>query len=66
MSLENLLRIGQLKSHPTDPNEIERLLSAAERGIADARIKEVSIETRFDAAYRGWKLKGNAWWFSMH
>lgn len=52
VSLANLLKIGQLKEHPVDAGEIARLLSAAERGIADARVGRVSAETRFDAAYR--------------
>jgi len=52
VSLANLLRIGQLKEHPADVGEIARLLSAAERCIADARVRSVSPETRFDAAYR--------------
>jgi hypothetical protein len=47
-----LLKIGQLKQHTTDAAEIGRLLAAAERGLADARVKGVSPETRFDAAYR--------------
>jgi hypothetical protein len=50
--LANLLRIGQLKEHPADAGEIARLLLAAERGIADARVQSISPETRFDAAYR--------------
>lgn len=52
MTLENLLKIGQLKSHATDATEIGRLLSAARRNLADARVKQVSPETRFDAAYK--------------
>ena len=52
VSLENLLRIGQLKEHPVDAGEIARLLAAAERGVADARVASISPETRFDAAYR--------------
>ena len=52
MSLENLLKIGQLKAHPPDAAEVQRLLSAAERGLADARVTAISPETRFDAAYR--------------
>ena len=52
MSLANLLRIGQLKEHPADAGEIARLLLAAERGVADARVQSISSETRFDAAYR--------------
>jgi len=50
--LANLLKIGQLKRHPADAGEIARLLSAAERGIADARVRTISSETRFDAAFR--------------
>lgn len=50
--MANLLRIGQLKEHPADVMEIARLLAAAERGIADARVHAISLETRFDAAYR--------------
>jgi hypothetical protein len=50
--LANLLKVGQLEEHPADPGEIARLLVAAERGIADARVGNISPETRFDAAYR--------------
>lgn len=50
--MANLLRIGQLKAHPADAGEIARLLAAAGRGIADARVGKISPETRFDAAYR--------------
>ena len=52
MSLENLLKIGQLKAHPPDASEIQRLLAAAERNLADARVTAISAETRFDAAYK--------------
>ena len=52
MTLANLFRIGQLKEHPADAPEIARLLAAAERCIADARVRSISPETRFDAAYR--------------
>ena len=52
MSLENLLRIGQLKAHPPDGQEIGRLLSAAQRNLGDARIKGLSPESRFDIAYK--------------
>ena len=52
MSLENLLTIGQLKEHPADPVEIQRLLAAAGRNLADARVTAISAETRFDAAYK--------------
>ena len=52
MSLENLLKIGRLKEHPPDADEIQQLLAAAERSLADARVTAISTETRFDAAYR--------------
>src|SRR5688572_5332702 len=52
VSLENLLKIGQLKSHPADAREIEQLLAAARRNIRDARVTTISAETRFDAAYK--------------
>jgi uncharacterized protein (UPF0332 family) len=52
MSLENLLKIGQLKWHPSDAREIEQLLSAARRNLGDARVTSISAETRFDAAYK--------------
>ena len=52
MSLQNLLKIGQLKEHRPDVAEVQRLLAAAERNLVDARVTEVSPETRFDAAYK--------------
>ena len=52
MSLQNLLKIGQIKEHPTDSEEIERLLSAADCNLRDAHVKDISPETRFDAAYK--------------
>lgn len=52
MSLENLLKTGQLKEHPASPEEIEKLLTAADRNLGDAHVKEISAETRFDAAYK--------------
>jgi hypothetical protein len=52
VSLENLLKIGQLKVHPADAQEIERLLIAAQRNLRDAHQKSISAETRFDAAYK--------------
>jgi hypothetical protein len=53
MTLENLLRIGRLKEHPTEAVEIQRLLSAAVRNLTDSRTTAISPATRFDAAYRG-------------
>src|ERR1700730_18196127 len=52
MSLENLLKTGQLKPHQTDRKEIGRLLVAARRNLADARAYNISTENRFDAGYK--------------
>lgn len=52
MSLENLLKINKLQTHNPPREAVLRLLQAAARNIADARIAEISGETRFDAAYK--------------
>ena len=52
MSLDNLLRIGQIKEHPRDRDEIQNLLSAAQRNLADAEVAGISAETRFDVTYK--------------
>lgn len=52
MSLDNLVKTGQLKEHRAEQEEIDRLMAAAGRSLADARVAAVSPETRFDAAYR--------------
>lgn len=52
MSLQNLLKIGQLEEHETDAKQVRRMLEFAERCIADARQESISLETRLDAAYR--------------
>lgn len=50
MSLENLLRTGQLKPHAATPAEAKRLLAAAERNLGDARNPSISTEARYDCA----------------
>lgn len=52
MTLQNLLEIGQLKEHETSAEEIRLLLDAARRNLADAQVTVISLETRFDAAYK--------------
>ena len=52
MSLENLLKIHQLQRHTTNPQEVQRLLEAAARNLADSHNATVSDPTRFDAAYK--------------
>ena len=52
MSLQNLLKIGQLADHETDKEQVGKLLAAAARCIEDAGQESISPETRLDAAYR--------------
>jgi hypothetical protein len=51
MSLNNLVGISLEKVAP-DAVMIGRLISAAERNIADAKVTAISAENRFDAAYK--------------
>lgn len=52
MSLENLLKTKQLQPHSPTREAVQRLLQAAARNIADAQVKKISGENRFDAAYK--------------
>jgi hypothetical protein len=52
MTLDNLLKTGQLKEHATTPEEVRQLRAAIRRNLADAKVTAVSDETRFDAAYK--------------
>jgi hypothetical protein len=52
MTLQNLLRIGRLKEHSPTAAEVQRLLEAIDRNLADANVTNISDETRFDAAYK--------------
>lgn len=52
MSLENLLKIGQLNTHTTNADQLGKLLEAAKRSLADANEARISNETRLDAAYK--------------
>lgn len=52
MTLENLLKTGQLKPHQPDAGEIRRLLDAARRNLEDSAAANISPENRFDAAYK--------------
>src|SRR5258708_30801030 len=59
MTLNNL--IGKsLEKIQIDPDTIKRLITAAERNIADAKITAVSAENRFDAAYKAIMQIANA------
>jgi len=52
MSLQNLLKINQLQRHAATGQEVQRLLAAASRNLADSGVEGLSDETRFDAAYK--------------
>lgn len=50
--LKNLEKIGQLKSHTTSREEVQRMLEAARRNLAYTAVEAISNETRFDSAYK--------------
>lgn len=52
MTLANLLAIQRLLAFSATPEGVQRLLAAAVRNLADARIAQLSPENRFDAAYK--------------
>lgn len=58
VSLQNLLKIGQLKAHPPGAAEVQRLLAAAGRNLADARVITISPETR-QGRDAGGAVRGN-------
>lgn len=51
MTLENLLRINQLKAEAPDQAEFDGLLRAARVRLADAHNTSLCSESRFDLAY---------------
>ena len=55
MTLQNLLAIHRLVKFEPTPHGVAKLLAAARRNLADARVVGVSSETRFDAAYKAMK-----------
>jgi hypothetical protein len=52
MTLQNLLAIQRLQAHATDPEAVRKLLASAERNLADARETSISVDGRFDLAYK--------------
>jgi hypothetical protein len=52
MTLQNLQRIGKIKEHAPTAAEVQRLLVAIDRNLADAAVASISDETRFDVAYK--------------
>lgn len=52
MTLANLLAIQRLQAFSATPQGVQRLLQAAARNLADAKLEQLSAENRFDAAYK--------------
>jgi hypothetical protein len=52
VSLDNLVKIGQLKPHVPSAGETQRLLAAVARNLKDAHAAGISDEGRFDAGYK--------------
>ncbi len=59
MGLDNLVGISLEKITP-DVASIKKLFDAANRNIADAQVEQVSLENRFDAAYKAIMQLANA------
>lgn len=59
MGLDKLVGITLGRIEP-DASVINRLITAAERNIVDARVTEISAENRFDAAYKAIMQMANA------
>lgn len=49
--LDNLVKIGQLKTEPPSASEIHGLLQAARAKLKDSRNKSLSLESQFELAY---------------
>lgn len=52
MTLENLLAIHRLQTFEPTAEGVQRLLASAARNLADARLRGLSNDNRFDAAYK--------------
>ena len=50
-ALDNLVKIGQLKREASNEAEIRGLLKSARSHLADAQLKQVSLNGRFSAVY---------------
>lgn len=51
VALDNLVRIGHLKTEPRNPAEARRMLAMAHTRLSDARLPQLSEEGRFTSAY---------------
>ena len=51
LELDNLVRIGQLKTEPRNAQEVARMLAMARNRLNDAKLSSLSLEGRFTSAY---------------
>lgn len=51
MSLEHLVKTGQLKAEPGNPTELRGLIQSGQVRLRDAARPDLSLESRFDLAY---------------
>lgn len=49
--LDNLVRIGQLKTEPRNASEVKRMLHMAQTRLNDAKLGGLSLDGRFTSAY---------------
>ena len=49
--LDALVKIGNIRLEPSDPEEVESLVASGKVRLVDAERSELSIESRFDLAY---------------
>ena len=59
-ALENLVKIGQLKTEPASALDIQRLLAMAQKHLDDSRNASNSLEGRFLSAYAAGHAAGLA------
>ena len=49
--MDNLVRVGQLKTEPRNAQEVTRMLAMAQTRLADATLASLSLEGRCTSAY---------------
>jgi len=49
--LDNLVRVGQLKSEPRNTQEVARMIALAKIRLNDAKLNRLSLEGRFTSTY---------------
>ena len=60
MSLQNLLKTGQLEEHETNAEQVRRMLDAAQRSITDAQQESISLGREQMLLLDTFRVKRNA------